>query len=131
MDCLTFGCETLIKNMKTKKDPIIEVRLDEVLKGLEMDMKQFIDFCILSGCDYLPTIPKLGPGTALKLIKEHKCIEDILEVLKIENEHYEIEKGHKKWIIPLNYDFQTARDLFNNPDVDEVYPEVKVQPPKI
>lgn len=33
MDCLTFGCETLIKNIKTKKDPITEVTLSKVLSG--------------------------------------------------------------------------------------------------
>ena len=34
MDCLTFGCSTLIKNFKSKNDPIIEILLDDVLKGL-------------------------------------------------------------------------------------------------
>jgi len=68
MDCLTFGCDTLIKHVRTKKDPIIEVKLQDVLKGFKLNMDEFIDFCILSGCDYLPTIPKFGPATALKYI---------------------------------------------------------------
>ena len=68
-------------------------------------MDEFIDFCILSGCDYLSTIPKFGPGTALKYIKQHKNIETILEVLKAENEMHQAEKGKIKWIIPTDYDF--------------------------
>lgn len=31
MDCLTFGCTTLIKGIRTKKDPVIEISLDKVL----------------------------------------------------------------------------------------------------
>ncbi len=78
MDCLTFGCKLMIKGVRTKKDPVTEILLDLVLKGFEFTMDQFIDFCILSGCDYLSTIPKLGPHTAFKLVKEHKTIEKIL-----------------------------------------------------
>ena len=39
-----------------------------VLSGLNMTMTQFIDFCIMSGCDYCPRIPGVGPVTALKHI---------------------------------------------------------------
>lgn len=82
MDCLTFGCQVLIKGIRTKKDPVIEICLDVVLKELDFTMNQFIDFCILSGCDYLGTIPKIGPGTAFKLITEHKNIENVIKHLK-------------------------------------------------
>lgn len=71
MDCLTFGCSTLIKGIRTKKDPIFEISLEKVLKGFGFTMEEFIDFCILSGCDYLGTIPKVGPTTAFKFITEH------------------------------------------------------------
>jgi flap endonuclease-1 len=70
MDCLTFGCEYLIKGIRQQKDPVIEISLQSVLKELELSMDEFIDFCILCGCDYLPTVQGIGPGTALKLIKE-------------------------------------------------------------
>jgi flap endonuclease-1 len=35
-----------------------------------MDQDQFIDFCILCGCDYTPKIPQIGPIKAYKMIKE-------------------------------------------------------------
>ena len=73
-------------------------------------MEEFIDFCILSGCDYLPTIPKLGPATALKLIKIHKNIETVLEVLKEENEEMLRESNNEKikYAIPQEFDFVTT-----------------------
>lgn len=39
----------------------------------------------------------------------------------------ELEEGDKiKYAIPENYDFVTARDLFNNPDVNDVYPKFEI-----
>lgn len=40
---------------------------------------QFIDLCILLGCDYCESISKIGPIKAFKLIKKFKCIEVIFE----------------------------------------------------
>lgn len=39
MDCLTFGCNVLIKGIRTKKDPVIEILLNEVLKEFEYTME--------------------------------------------------------------------------------------------
>jgi len=38
--------------------------------------------CILCGCDYCPTIPKVGSIRALKNIQEYKTIENYLEKSK-------------------------------------------------
>ena len=40
---------------------------------------QFIDLCILLGCDYCGTIKGIGPKRAIDLIRQHGCIEEILE----------------------------------------------------
>lgn len=37
--------------------------------------EQFIDICILCGCDYCGTIRGIGPKRALQLISEHKTLE--------------------------------------------------------
>lgn len=44
-----------------------------------MDMDQFVDLCILLGCDYCPSIRGIGPKKAFELILAHKSIESILE----------------------------------------------------
>jgi len=41
--------------------------------------------CILCGCDYTEKIEGIGPITAYKLIKEFKCIENVIEHVKKEN----------------------------------------------
>ena len=42
---------------------------NQVLEGLEMTKEQFIDLCILLGCDYCDKIKGIGPKNALKLIQ--------------------------------------------------------------
>lgn len=46
-------------------------------------MDQFIDLCILCGCDYTGKITNIGPVRAYDLIKKHKNIETILDFLNI------------------------------------------------
>ncbi len=72
---------------------------------------QFIDLCILLGCDYLDPIKGIGPKTALKLIREHKSLENVVEHLK--------EEAKKSVQIPEHWPFQEARKIFEAPDVQK------------
>ena len=47
MDALTFGSTYLIRGFNSKKEPVTQIYLPEVLKGLELNMDEFIDLCIL------------------------------------------------------------------------------------
>eukprot|EP00742_Colponemidia_sp_Colp-10_P014147 GILJ01016031.1.p1 GENE.GILJ01016031.1~~GILJ01016031.1.p1 ORF type:complete len:402 (+),score=60.07 GILJ01016031.1:115-1320(+) len=112
MDSLPFGTPKLVRHMTfadARKMPIVEIDLQTVLNDLGLDMRQFIDVCILSGCDYTDAIKGIGPMTAYKLIKTHGSIEAALHQL-----------DKTKYIIPDNFDFEGARQLFLSPDVVSV-----------
>ncbi|KAJ9145474.1 Flap endonuclease 1 [Pleurostoma richardsiae] len=112
MDTLCFDSPILLRHLtfsEQRKMPIQEVFLDKVLAGLDMDRKQFVDLCILLGCDYLDPIPKVGPNTALKLIREHGSLEKVVEYMK--------KDPKAKYTVPDDWPFEDARDLFFNPDV--------------
>ena len=109
MDTLTFACPRLIRNLMapaSQKKDIAEYDFDKVLKGLDLDYYQFIDLCILCGCDYTDSIRGIGPVTALQLIREYKNIETILENIK-----------DKKYVVPENFMYKEARQLFKEPEV--------------
>lgn len=61
------------------------------------------------GCDYLDPIPKIGPNTALKLIREYGSLEKVVEY--IENDK------KSKYTLPEDWPYKDARDLFFEPDV--------------
>merc|ERR1719476_587214 len=101
-DCLTFGTKILIRNLmaaESQKKQILEVSLERALEQLNVSMDQFIDFCILCGCDYCDTLKGVGPSTAMRMLVQHGTLEKVLEVL-----------GPEK--VPPNFRYQTARDFF-------------------
>ncbi|KAF1356597.1 PIN domain-like protein [Delphinella strobiligena] len=110
MDTLTFNSPVLLRHLtfsEQRKEPIQEIHLDKVLEGLEMDMTQFIDLCILLGCDYVDPVKGIGPSVAYKLIKEYKNLEAVVA---------HIEKT-SKYTLPEDWPYKDARLLFLEPDV--------------
>ena len=100
MDLLTFGCTKLIRNYGTKKN-IKLINLEIILKDIKLSMKQFIDLCIMMGCDYSGTLNGIGMTRAYELLKKYKKIETILENID-ENK------------ISDNFNYQMARNTFMN-----------------
>lgn len=105
MDTLTFNSPILLRHLtfsEAKKMPISEIHLDMALKELEMDMdrvssptlslfnasegfkltRQFIELCILLGCDYLEPCKGIGPKTALRLIREHDGLAGVVKFVR-------------------------------------------------
>ena len=109
MDSLTFGAKYLLRGFNSKKEPITQIDLAAMLEGFEMNMDEFIDLCIMCGCDYTHSIGNIGPIKAFKLIKEQKNIEGILEAIKKVNEDPD---KKQKYIIPENFLYEESRQLF-------------------
>eukprot|EP00741_Cyanophora_paradoxa_P007809 tig00001214_g7555.t1 len=111
MDSLTFGTPTVVRHLtasEAQKQSIAEFSLSAVLAGLKLTMDEFIDLCILLGCDYCATIKGVGPVNALKLITEHHTIEGVIK-------HLEAKGG--KHEIPEDWKFAEAREFFKQPEV--------------
>ena len=79
-DIFTFGGTNVLKS--SIKNNIIETDIDMFMNKIEYDKNKFIDFCILSGCDYLPTVPSLAINTVYSLFKKHDNIESIMSLNK-------------------------------------------------
>lgn len=109
MDALTFGSKILLRHMtfsEAKKLPIKEFHLDRVLSELKLTQNEFVDLCILLGCDYCSSIKGIGPKKAVELIVKHRTLENILENL-----------DKTKYPVPENWPYQQCRKLFFEPDV--------------
>ena len=71
MDALTFATPRLVRNLCTpvaQKVPINEYDYDKVLEGLKLTQDQFIDFCILCGCDYCGSIKGMTLASLYTLV---------------------------------------------------------------
>lgn len=62
----------MFKMDKSGKGRLIEksnLYLSMGLEPEEFSEEKFRYMCILSGCDYLPSLPSIGPASALKFVK--------------------------------------------------------------
>ena len=122
MDCLTFGSAIQLRGFNSKKEPMTQIELKVILEQFEMSMEEFIDLCILCGCDYTKNIGGIGPVKAFKFIKEEKTIEAVLDILK--KKHSDGEK--QQYIIPESFLYKESRELFKNPEAEHSKEKLEV-----
>ena len=107
MDILVCGCKKLIK---LHHGTIYEYDLDKILTTLNINYSQFIDMCILFGCDYTIPIPKLHPETIYHLITHYKTLEKVIEFFNNDK------------INPILSQYLSARKIFTDSKKDEDIP---------
>lgn len=81
-DCLVFGAGLMIRDMNNKKEPLTEITREKMLADLGLTNEEFIDMCILCGCDYSAKIEGIGPVKAYKFVQDMHTIENIVEFCK-------------------------------------------------
>ena len=103
MDTLCFNSPILLRKFtaaESKKIPVMEMNLARLLEDLQFTYPEFVDLCILLGCDYMDKIKGMGPVKALSMMKEHRSIEAVIEAIK-----------GTKYEVPANFDYKRARDV--------------------
>lgn len=103
MDILTFGSPRIIRNLISNKKIPFEIELDNILKKLDFNYEQFIELCILFGCDYCPNINDVKYNIIFEIYNKHKNIDATLVELK-----------YQGYIIPEKFDYHTAKQYFIN-----------------
>lgn len=86
-DMLALGASYLFKDMlkfMSKNKEVKVIDLKKTLVNLNLKMSQFVDLCVLLGCDYCDNIPGVGSKTAYKLIQKHKTLEKVIEIKRKE-----------------------------------------------
>ncbi|XP_065219671.1 flap endonuclease 1 [Planococcus citri] len=111
MDALTFGSPVLVRHLtfsEARKVPVQEYHLSKVLAGMNLTYDEFIDLCMLLGCDYCDSIRGVGPKRAMEFIREYRSISKIIENI-----------DSKKFTLPENWNYEQAKELFINPEVKD------------
>ncbi len=114
-DCLLFGAKKLFRNFAftgRRKLPgrniyvnvmPEEIDLERTLTVNQITRDQLIDIGIMVGTDFNGGLKRVGPKSALSLIKKHKSLENVLAAKNATIENYE-----------------QVRELFRNPPYAEV-----------
>ncbi len=125
MDTMVYGCPRIIRNCIDKslkrKDIVSIFTYSNLLTDLDISEDKFIEFCILCGCDYCPSVPKIGNITALKLIKKHKDIKDIMD-----NTSYEFPEGYLDTFNSAKENFFIFRDKVKVEDIKLINSDLNI-----
>ena len=82
MDILTFGSKRIYRNLGSFNKKILEINLDDILEKIELDYTQFIELCILFGCDYCDRIKDISPEDLYNTYIKFKNINETFNHLK-------------------------------------------------
>jgi len=74
MDILALGSPKLIKNLFSHKKNPIELNLDKILLELKLNYNEFLELCLLFGCDYCKKITHIKCDDLYKIYKQYKNI---------------------------------------------------------
>lgn len=102
-DCLLLGSPVTLRQLTSKGVPE-RMDFEATLEEHDLTWEQLVDVGILCGTDFNEGLSGFGPKTALKAIREHG---DLWDVLDAEDEHVEFA--------------DRIRTLFLNPDVTDDY----------
>ncbi|KIL62706.1 hypothetical protein M378DRAFT_187241 [Amanita muscaria Koide BX008] len=92
-DLLVYGCRTVLFKLDTNAATVVSVSRKDfgaiAFPSSEISLVgwsdvQFRAMAILSGCDYLPSIPGIGLKTACTLLRKWKTVNQVVKVLLLE-----------------------------------------------
>jgi 5'-3' exonuclease len=115
MDMLPLGCKKVIRFNGSK---IIEYDMDYTLKCLGINYNQFLDMCIVFGCDYLKLPFRINQEDIYMLIKKYGTFTRVVNY----SNHPVYNKNNKK-IIEFMENFMKTRDLFITAKNKETIPK--------
>lgn len=124
-DVIASGIKYFIRGININKNYAYVYDLNMILDDLRLTYNEFVDMCILCGCDYLPRIEGIGYITSYNIIYKYRSIEQFMK---------------SDYIKKFKFDFnQTFLDDFNNArrlicNIDFEYNEniiVKLKKPNI
>ncbi len=119
-DSFLFGADVVIRNLTISgrrklpmKNVWIEVKTERImlkrlLDSVGIDRMQLIHLGMLVGTDFNSGIERVGPKTALKIVKEYRSIEDITSYIKT------------KYGAEFDSDPKEVEALFTDPEVSKM-----------
>lgn len=109
MDILTFGSKKIYRNLTSYKRKTLEIKLDDVLEKTNLTYEQFIELCILFGCDYCERIKNIDMNIIYEYFYKYKTIPETIKQLR--------ENGYN---VPSFSNYDVYKEYFMNAPYNEI-----------
>ncbi|KAF0694687.1 Aste57867_14457 [Aphanomyces stellatus] len=105
-DCLPYGCKKVLFKMdqygSVEVIDMISLAKNKTLSFVGFTDDMFLDMCILSGCDYVASIPGLGIKKSHGLILRYGSYQKVVRALRLEGKmaiakSYENDVAQARW----------------------------------
>ncbi|KAJ1958272.1 Rad2 nuclease, partial [Dispira parvispora] len=105
-DLLAFGCKRVIFKLK-RSGEAVEIRRANFPRVTKFSLVNWSDelfrhWCILAGCDYLPSIPRIALTTAYQCLKKHRDAYRAIQDIRLQG----------KYDVPADYEINFQRADF-------------------
>lgn len=98
-DMLAHGIKIVLRDYNFYTGNLHEYNLEGICQDLDLNYSQFLDMCILCGCDYCK-IYGIGPNRSYNIIKKYGNIENSMEYIQ------------KTFTLPNEFDYVKVRNIF-------------------
>lgn len=114
MDILTFGSPYIIRNLISFKKKPVEISLEKIKEKFDWTQEQFIQFCVLLGCDYCEHLIDSNCYQIYDHFQENnKDIDLVLNKLK------------------QNINYSETVNYFKNPNINKLDDEFSIKLPDL
>ncbi len=120
MDIMTFGATKIYRNLTSYTKDKYMILMDDVLNELKLNYEQFIELCLLFGCDYTDLVSNLQ-----KTISSDRSEKIYEYYIKYKNIPETLNAMKKDGIYVYNTDYTIYKNYFMNPPVNK-YNEIKI-----
>ena len=125
-DALLYNAKKLVKNLTVSQRRKISsgayinvspevIELKDTLDLLGINREQLIVLGILIGTDYNEGVPRIGPKTALKLVKQYKNFDELFKEVKADFDWNKIYDIFTKMPLIKNYELK-----WKSPDAEKI-----------
>ena len=114
MDILTFGSPLVIRNLTSFKKKPIEISLEKIKNKFGWTQENFVEFCILLGCDYTDHITDINYLDIFECFQKNKDIKKSLTEMK-----------------KRNIRFEESLEYFKNPKINNSIKSIELKKPRL
>ena len=82
LDIMTFGANKIYRNLTSYKKDTLEISMDDVFRELNVNYEQFVELCLLFGCDYCDKLNDMKPELIYEYFSKHKNLIDTINHIK-------------------------------------------------
>jgi flap endonuclease-1 len=97
MDILTFGSPKIVRNLTSQKKKPLEISLDKIKEKFGWSHDNFIEMCVLLGCDYSDHITDINFLKLFHEFQKEKDIDIVLERIKRKISNYKFAMSYFKY----------------------------------